>query len=71
MAFLVYLATEVKGTLNTPFLLISHTDFSYTRNFVLQEYSWKVLFSWQDKWNNDCLFLVQKYCDSQTDMSMH
>ena len=44
MAFLVYLATEVKGTLNTPFPLISHTDFSYTRNFVLQEYSWKSTF---------------------------
>ena len=34
MAFLVYLATEVKGNLNTPFPLTSHTDFSYTRNFV-------------------------------------
>ena len=44
MAFLVYLATDVKGTLNTPFPLTSHTDFSYTRNFVLQEYSWKSTF---------------------------
>ena len=51
MAFLVYLATEVKGTLNTPFPLISHTDFSYTRNFVLQEYSWKTFYFFHDKTN--------------------
>ena len=34
MTFLVYLATEVKGSLNNPFPLISHTDFSYTQFFV-------------------------------------
>ena len=44
MAFLVYLTTEVKGNLNTPFPLISHTDVSYTRNFLLQEYSWQSTF---------------------------
>ena len=39
IAFLVYLATELKGNLNTPFPFTSHTDFSYTRNFLFQEYS--------------------------------
>ena len=44
MAFLVYLATKVKGNLNIPFPLTSHTDFRYTRNFLLQEYNWQSTF---------------------------
>ena len=44
MAFLVYLATELKGNLNTRFPFTSHTDFSYTRNFLFQEYSWQSTF---------------------------
>ena len=44
MAFLVYLATELEGNLNTSFPLTSHTDFSYTPNFLLQEYSWQSTF---------------------------
>lgn len=72
MAFLVYLATEVKGNLNTPFPFTSHKDFSYTGNFLLQEYSWQSTF-FHDKTNETMIICswFRNIVISQTDITMH